>query len=414
MVETFQLPGEPVRRRWLAPMPVAYRREGVVAVSETRWVDGPVSAVTCTEPERRTLTTWDRLVVDTSGTDVAQLRAWAQVRRAAGFTPLYVLAYAGADLVAGAQILQRRLPVLGRIGYLPFGPVIAPHAARAHIRGALGRALAYVGRHRLRMLFVQPPEGTDDMSSDLLSRGFRPSAAGIAPTGSIRVDLSVPEAELQRGLSRQLRNWARNKKWEANGVVVRVGDENDVPVLADLLAHSAAYQGFEPFSEHYLRTLYRELAAQGCVRLLLGEIGDGPVAGQLYTACGGTLKLRIMGYRRTETAQRLRVPGALMWEGMRWGKAHGYRWFDLGGLRPESLRILLDGGDRNALHGADEYKVRSGGTPYRYPPPVELISSAALRASYDLSRRWRGGKRLLNFGRRLIRGGRSRPAGMQR
>jgi lipid II:glycine glycyltransferase (peptidoglycan interpeptide bridge formation enzyme) len=379
-------------------------------VSVTNWVEESVSAVLCTEPDTATLTAWDDLVAGVCGSDVAQLHAWARVRRMAGFAPLHILAYQGADLVGGAQILRRRLPLL-TVGYLPYGPVIAPHAPRPQVCRALGRALECVARNQLRMLFVQPPEGAEDVTVDLLERGFRRSDAGIAPAGSIRVDLSATQAELQSRLTRRLRPWTRNGKWEANGVKVRVGSEADLAVLADLHARTAAHQGFEPFAENYFALLYRELAPNGHATLFVGEVDGVPVASHLYTACGGTMKLRFVGFQRCGTTQRLMVPGAVMWEAIRWAKAHGYRWFDLGGLRETTLRTVLDGnGDRNAVPGPDEYKLRSGGTPFRYPPAVELIRPPALRAGYQLARRTRTGVRLLKAGERLMRGGRAVPS----
>jgi hypothetical protein len=53
------------------------------------------------------------------GSDVNQLSAWADVRRAAGFEPLYVLVRRGAELVGGALVMGRRLPLVGEVGYVP-------------------------------------------------------------------------------------------------------------------------------------------------------------------------------------------------------------------------------------------------------------------------------------------------------
>ncbi|MCA1694175.1 MAG: GNAT family N-acetyltransferase, partial [Actinobacteria bacterium] len=140
------------------------------------------------------LRTWDRLVDSTAGTDVTQLTAWARLRGRVGYSPLYLLAFHAGELVGGAQILHRRVPLLGSVGYLPYGPVIATAAAdRNEICRVLGGGLAALGRRRLRMLFVQPPEGADDLSRELLRRGFRASSAGIAPSGSIRIDLTATE-----------------------------------------------------------------------------------------------------------------------------------------------------------------------------------------------------------------------------
>ena len=79
------------------------------------------------------------------------------------------------------------------------------------------------------MLFVQPPEGADAVSADLIARGFRPSSAGIAPAGSIRIDLSDDLGQIRSRFGRRLRSWPH--RWEGRGVTVSVGGARDLPLL---------------------------------------------------------------------------------------------------------------------------------------------------------------------------------------
>ncbi|MFN2478035.1 MAG: hypothetical protein ABR615_02540, partial [Pseudonocardiaceae bacterium] len=150
----------------------------------------PLTVVVCAQPDLAVLAKWDAMVADTPQSDVTQLSAWARLRATVGYAPLYVLVWRGSDLVAGAQILYRRFPVVGAVGYLPYGPVIAPDEACDDVCQALCGALAGIPRRRLRILFVQPPDGAENISSELLSRGFRSSSAEVAPSGSLRIDLA--------------------------------------------------------------------------------------------------------------------------------------------------------------------------------------------------------------------------------
>jgi len=105
-----------------------------------------------------------------------------------------VLLYSACfDLVAGAQILSPRFPVPAADGSLPYGPVIAPAEVRDDVCHALCGALSDIPRQRMRMLFVQPPDGAQDISSELLKRGFRSSSAEVAPSGSLRIDLAADD-----------------------------------------------------------------------------------------------------------------------------------------------------------------------------------------------------------------------------
>jgi lipid II:glycine glycyltransferase (peptidoglycan interpeptide bridge formation enzyme) len=350
----------------------------------------------------------------TPGTDVTQLSTWAGLRARVGFSPLYLLAYRGAELVGGAQILTRRVPVLGTVGYLPYGPLVAPDVAAADdVRRALVDALAVLGRRRLQILFVQPPEDDHDTSSELLQHGFRPSSAGIAPAGSIRIDLTADLAEIRSRFGKRLKSWTN--RWESRGVTVRAGDERDVALLAELMATSAQHQGYTPLPLDYMTALYRELAATGHAVLFIGEVNGVPVAADLMTGCGDMVRGRLSGFDRSGEAMRLSVPAAIRWELIKWAKAQGYRWFDFGGLRPETLDALLGGHDRSTdtLPTADQPKLTFGGTAFRYPPAVEMIRPAALRTAYDLAWRSAAGRRLFSEVQSLLRRGvRRRDTGM--
>jgi lipid II:glycine glycyltransferase (peptidoglycan interpeptide bridge formation enzyme) len=367
---------------------------------------GPLEVVAREDPGSEVLRAWDLLVNRAPGTDVTQLSVWAGLRARVGFSPLYLLAYRDGELVGGAQILTRMVPALGGVGYLPYGPLVAPDVTAAdQIRQALVEALSVLSRRRFLILYVQPPEGAQDTSDELLRRGFRPSSAGIAPAGSIRIDLTADLADIRSRFGKRLKSWTN--RWESRGVTVRVGDERDVALLAELMVSSAHHQGYTPLPLNYMMALYRELAATGQVVLFVGEVDGAPVAADLMTGCGDMIRGRLSGFDRSGEAMRLSVPAAIRWEMIKWAKEQGYRWFDFGGLRSETLEALLDGHNRSTdtLPTADQPKVTFGGTAFRYPTPVEMIRPAALRAAYDLAWRSAAGRRLFSEVQSLLRRG---------
>jgi hypothetical protein len=152
-------------------------------------------------------------------------------------------------LTWSAVILQRRLPVLGVVGYVSHGPVVVPDPGRAAVAPAVSTALADLGCRHLSGLFIQPPEGAQDISAHLLRLGFRPSVAGIAPAASIRIDLTRDVEEIRNGLTSS--NRRRTRTCADRGIAVRLGGERDLPLVTDLLARTAAHQQFDPLSLDY-------------------------------------------------------------------------------------------------------------------------------------------------------------------
>lgn len=375
---------------------------------------GPVTVNRLACPSPDMLAEWDALVGSTSGTDITQMSSWARVRRHAGFTPTYLTVRENGLLVGGAQLLWRDLPGLGRIGYLPYGPLIGPAATDrpAAVHG-LGQQLARLDR-RTRMLFVQPPEGAEDVTRDLRSRGFRPSTAGIAPTGSTRVDLSASEEEIRGRFSRRLRSWPT--RWATCGVSVRRGDESDLPLLARLIRASAAVHGFRPPGLDHLDVLYQELVRHGTAALFVGELHGSPVCADLVTMCGDMVRGRLGGLDRAGDGARVSAPAAVRWEIIRWAKRSGYRWLDFGGLSDRTLRDAVEGGlrDSSTWLGPDRTKMSFGGEVFRYPPPVELIRPRPLQVAYDTCIRSPLGRAVLSRAKLELRTRSGSGAGLSR
>jgi lipid II:glycine glycyltransferase (peptidoglycan interpeptide bridge formation enzyme) len=387
--------------QWGAPMRSADRNGGLRRADD-RWSGLLVDVQV--RPDADTLCSWDRLVSTTPGTDVAQLSAWAAVRREAGFSACYVLVRSDDTLVAGALVLYRKVPGVGLIGYLPFGPVLPADEQRRAATGALCDALAHLARTRFAGLFVQPMAGGADVSGWLLQLGFRPSTAGIAPAASIAIDLARPIETLRADLRSGTRSSI--KRAAAEGVRVRTGGEHDLETVASLLRDTAEHHEFSAASLPYLRTLHRELSPGGHLQIFLAERDGTPLAADVLTSSGGVLTLRMTGMRRSDDVRRTGAAALLRWETLVWAKANGYDAVDLGGVPPSAVDAIRAGRKNLAdrVDGRTYYKASFGGDAFHRPPAVELLSSPLARLGYDLARRSTVGTRLLGLVKRLLRG----------
>jgi hypothetical protein len=178
------------------------------APTDGRLVDRPAALAVRVEsrPDASTLDAWDRLVTRTPRSDVA---------------------------------------------YLPLGPVLAPGAHRVEAMDAVCDAIADLARHRFAATFVQPMTGDQGVSDRLLQRGFRRSAAGIAPAASIAVDVAEPYAGLRGGTRSSIKRAARE------GVQVRRADVADLSLVAGLLAETAEHHHFSAASLEHLQACTR-------------------------------------------------------------------------------------------------------------------------------------------------------------
>ena len=68
---------------------------------------------------------WDRWLAAAPGGHHVQSSGWGQVKSTAGWPAKRIVVRRSGDVVGGCQLLTRHLPVLGQIGYVPRGPVLA-------------------------------------------------------------------------------------------------------------------------------------------------------------------------------------------------------------------------------------------------------------------------------------------------
>ena len=375
-----------------------------------RWSSAAETIAVCREsnPSAAVRASWDRFVERCPGTDVTQLSGWSAVRAQAGFSSLYLLVYRHDDLVGGCLVQRRRLFGAVRVCYVSYGPLIDQSSPDAdQIAELLLDELAAVARSSA-MTFIQPPEGADHVTHRLLERGFRPSDAGIAPVGSYRVDLTRSTEEIRGGFSKRLKSWTN--RWQSNGVTVRIGEERDIAILSDLLSCTSARQGFTPPSLDQLRCVYREFEPIGHAALFIGEVNGHPVAADLVTMLGDTVRGRRCGFDSSGTGGRFSVPAAVRWEIIKWAKGNGYRWLDFGGLPKPMLDDMIERGLRTSgdWPSAHRAKVSFNGVPFRYPMAMEFLRPIPIRWCYDLARGNAFGRRLINTvksGLRVTRSG---------
>ncbi len=328
---------------------------------------------------------WDQFVAEAPGGDIVQTTPWARFRQTQGFESQRIVGRIDGRIVGGMQVLTRRLGPL-TVAYVPFGPL-----QHKDSEGAADRALEVLQREfRRGVVFLQPPLGSDSVWDRRRSPAFAESSVNVAPSATLRIDLSLPVDELLMALSKTLRRNLR--KSSERGVMIRSGGREDVPLLAELHACTARRQGFAPLSLDYLTALWDTLASGGHVRLFVGEVAGEPVAAELFSTFGGVTIARVTGFSRSH--EKARVPAALVWEAILDARSRGERWFDFGGVSRGTATQLLrrESVDESA---AEAFKLAFAPHAVLLPPPVEHIPSRLLRVGFAGAQSFRPGLRLI-------------------
>ena len=281
---------------------------------------------------------WDRFVAERPDGHVLQTSPWGTLKGQFGWSSARVGLRRGDALVAGAQILFRRLPAgVGKLAYVPKGPLLdwSNQEEREQMVAALDRVTQEQGALALTIEPNLPDEPTH--RERLRALQFQPAPfSAIQPRRTLVVDLRPDEDDILMEMKSKTRYNIRLAG--RKGVIVRHGDADDVATFNDLLAATADRADFGIHPPSYYESAHRLFAGRDWARLLLAEVEGQAVAGLMVFA----LPPRSWYfYGASISAHREKMPTYLLqWEAMRWAKAQGCTTYDLWGIPDEDRETL--------------------------------------------------------------------------
>jgi lipid II:glycine glycyltransferase (peptidoglycan interpeptide bridge formation enzyme) len=313
-----------------------------------------------TEPEA-----WNRFVEKAPYHAFPQLWEWGEVRAMGGWRPVRLAIGASRDApVAGAQLLLRRLPLVGwHLAYVPRGPV--GQLDDPAIRDALIGALRALGRVEGIATVRADPEAqpASPFGASLLESPWRAAPKVQPPTTRI-VDLSVGTDALRANLKRKHRQYVN--KAERGGVTIERFDgatpaEQIGPALADfnrIYRHTAERAGFVARQPFYYERVWSLFAPTGRVRLSFAVLDGERVATLFHFTCGDRVVESYGGM--TEPGADARANYLLKWAAIADFAAEGFAMYDMWGLATGGIRQFKEGfgGTEIAYVGARDLALR--------------------------------------------------------
>lgn len=259
---------------------------------------------------------------------------------------------ANGDIVGAAQIMIRRLPLVGGgLVWINRGPLWRTRSDESPERLAalLGVLRARWDRGGYYLRVAPPIEG------NFHAPGFE--STGTPGWASARVDLAPPPDALRAHLQQKWRN-ALNKA-ERGGLIVSSG-VGSFSVFHDGFARFLAEKKFSTsVTPDFLVRLQDCLPPENKMIAHIARVGEVLAGGALIARHGDTAEY-LAGFA-TEAGHGLNVGQILLWRAMTAAKESGVRWFDLGGLD-----------EKRTPEGIYHFKAGLGGTPYRLADEIEF------------------------------------------
>ena len=319
---------------------------------------------------------WDRFVEAAPGGTYQQTSMWAQVKSVAGWRPLRIGLSRDGALVAGCQILLRRVARFGTVGYVSHGPLVADGGGAA-LSLVLDSVQRLVRQERLLYLKLQPPPDSADMADALRQRQFVPGRLDPAPRLTVRVDLRQPPEAVLAAMRASSRTNIRQA--QRRGVVVRAGRADELPVFLDLVEATCRRKKLRDYPIGYYQTIWRSFP--GRAHLLLAEYRGEILSSTLLLAFGDTVSYKMGGW--SGERRDVRPNELLHWAGMQWARDRGCRYYDLEGIDAAVGEALLSGRDPADLQvpGIIHFKLGLGGEVTRFPGCYDYADRPLLRAA---------------------------------
>jgi lipid II:glycine glycyltransferase (peptidoglycan interpeptide bridge formation enzyme) len=292
---------------------------------------------------------WNALVAaNPGGGEVWSGREYALAKVFNGYTPRYVVGESPADKIPATLVLEKRVPLLGKLWYLPAGP--AGHDATEVLRVAAD--IAELGsKEGVFLLKIEPrlTESSDSVAK-IQSAGYRKTFRIVPNESTIIIDISGDESEVSARFSGRARNSIRRAAKEE--LVIRAVEptECNCQTMFDLLKETSAGR-FQLRPYEYYRAFWQTFVEAQTGVLLLGYKDDVPVAGIFGMLLGQK------SVYKDGAARRNGVPtgtmNALQWELILWARDRGSISHDLCGA-PHSSRVS---DKTHPLYGVGQYKL---------------------------------------------------------
>ena len=329
---------------------------------------------------------WNAFVEGAAYHAFPQLWEWGEIRAQSGWRPVRLaIGPSSEEPIAGAQLLLRRLPVVGwHLAYVPRGPV--GDLDDPAVQAALLRALRGLGRAERIATVRADPEARPDTpyGRALLADPWR-AAPKIHPPITRILDLTAGEEALRAAMKRKHRQYV-NKAERAGVRIERLdgASPSDAmrPAMQDfnriyrLTADRAGFVAREPA---YYERVWSAFAPGGRARLSFAVHQDERVATILHLLCGERAAEVYGGM--TDAGAEMRANYLLKWALISDFAREGFRSYDMWGLATGGIRQFKEGfgGEEIEYVGARDLAING---------PMHGVTRAAV-TGYGLAQRAR-------------------------
>lgn len=279
--------------------------------------------------------TWDAFVANASFFTLLQAWDWGVFKEKLGWKAHRIAVEANGRIIAGAQILIKRLPLGLSIAYVPRGPIgmwLSDDTASL----LLPELIRIARINKAIFLKIEPAVENSPKIHQLLERyQFCRSRIANQPQTTIVLNINQQQDDILMQMKKKTRQYIHRA--EREGMTIRLGGCSDLPDYFNLMRLTGKREHFAARSPKYYQAEWETLSANQQGVLLMAFYKSqliavrsiyhfGPHAAEFH---GGSLVIR-----------GLHPNYLLVWEAIKWAQAQGCMTYDLWGI-PDEIGTLF-------------------------------------------------------------------------
>ena len=319
---------------------------------------------------------WDDFLSSLEYFHHEQSTCWANVKQHQGWQAVRLKVVKGSEWLSGAQMLCKKLPVGGSIGYISSGPFYRIRNDQS-IDVLVHSINQFAKEKRIQYVAITPYVENAYLDNVLENNGYRLTEERLPPKSTARATLIL---DLSKEPDRLLMEMRRETRREIKlalkaGLTVREGERKDLDTLFRLMTVVAERRGEKPIpkSVDIFNAIWDSFHPRGYVKLLIVESGSEPISTGFIFTFGNTVRFWKYGWSGEE---QKKYPNQLLyWELIKWSKDHGFRYFDIVQVDSAITDHLSQGLPvtdelkSRPLYGPTLYKMGFGGTVVKFSGP---------------------------------------------
>lgn len=328
-------------------------------------------------------TQWNALLTNQPEAQFLQSWEWGEFQKALGRAMFRLGVEQNGMLVAGAQCIVRNHGFGIRSLTIYRGPVVDNKLTLSDYTACMEQLLrditALAKQEGVTLIHAEPPIQTMSPAAHFFTPSLQwEHTFSDQPNATWLLSLSKSAETLEAQLHQKTRYNIRLA--EKKGVDISNGDLSNIDTFLKLLHATSRRNRIQPHEDRYYQTMVETLLPAGVLHLAKANYQSRPLAMNIVIYFGDTVAY-VHGASGNED-RNVMAPYLLQWSEIQAARASGARWYDFGGVVPESSQS-------HPWFGISRFKRGFGGEERRFIGGRERPMRSLLYNIVQLRRRLR-------------------------